>query len=105
VAVGGVGTDQVRKAGGREAREADGGCLISLCPQSEWLLETTLSLPWRPFISVIGVTIYTLNEDSNQVCECGWAGRGRGRGKRVGDVRMRLCARRADVFLRLRASS
>ena len=35
--------------------------------QAAWTLQTTLKLPWRPFIDVIGATEYTLNADANQV--------------------------------------
>eukprot|EP00197_Chlamydomonas_leiostraca_P006690 CAMPEP_0202873472 /NCGR_PEP_ID=MMETSP1391-20130828/23316_1 /ASSEMBLY_ACC=CAM_ASM_000867 /TAXON_ID=1034604 /ORGANISM="Chlamydomonas leiostraca, Strain SAG 11-49" /LENGTH=181 /DNA_ID=CAMNT_0049554695 /DNA_START=156 /DNA_END=701 /DNA_ORIENTATION=- len=35
--------------------------------RSEWELRTYLSLPWRPLISILGVTEYTLNEESNKV--------------------------------------
>lgn len=36
-------------------------------PQAEWTLQTTLALPWRPFVDVVGRTVYTLNADANQV--------------------------------------
>jgi hypothetical protein len=35
--------------------------------QAEWTLDTVLSLPWRPRVSILGSTIYTLNSDANQV--------------------------------------
>lgn len=39
-------------------------------PQSlkaHWTLQTTLKLPWRPYIDVIGATDYILNAEANQV--------------------------------------
>jgi hypothetical protein len=36
--------------------------------QAEWALDTYLSLPWRPRISILGATDYTLNDSANQVC-------------------------------------
>ncbi|KAF6257037.1 hypothetical protein COO60DRAFT_50429 [Scenedesmus sp. NREL 46B-D3] len=35
--------------------------------RAEWSLDTGLSLPWRPRVSILGSTIYTLNSDANQV--------------------------------------
>eukprot|EP00955_Chlamydomonas_euryale_P041817 352129-Chlamydomonas_euryale.AAC.1 len=35
--------------------------------RAEWTLSTTVKLPWRPFISIIGATEYTLNNDANVV--------------------------------------
>ena len=35
--------------------------------QAQWTLQTSLKLPWHPFIDVIGATEYILNEDANQV--------------------------------------
>jgi hypothetical protein len=39
----------------------------AVCDQAEWSLDTVLSLPWRPRVSILGSTIYTLNADANQV--------------------------------------
>ncbi|WIA38711.1 hypothetical protein OEZ86_002011 [Tetradesmus obliquus] len=35
--------------------------------QAEWTLDTVISLPWRPRVSILGSTIYTLNSDANKV--------------------------------------
>eukprot|EP00882_Tetradesmus_deserticola_P014698 GHRQ01015639.1.p1 GENE.GHRQ01015639.1~~GHRQ01015639.1.p1 ORF type:complete len:173 (+),score=49.24 GHRQ01015639.1:681-1199(+) len=35
--------------------------------QAEWTLDTVLSLPWRPRVSILGKTTYTLNSDANKV--------------------------------------
>ncbi|GAX75988.1 hypothetical protein CEUSTIGMA_g3431.t1 [Chlamydomonas eustigma] len=35
--------------------------------KADWTLETSLRLPWQPFISIGGSTEYTLNEDKNKV--------------------------------------
>lgn len=35
--------------------------------QAAWTLQTSLKLPWHPFLNVIGATEYTLNPDANQV--------------------------------------
>jgi len=37
--------------------------------RSEWELRTYLNLPWRPLISILGATDYTLNEQGNKVVE------------------------------------
>lgn len=34
---------------------------------AQWTLQTSLKLPWRPFLDVIGATKYVLNGDANQV--------------------------------------
>ena len=39
--------------------------------QAQWTLQTSVKLPWRPFIDVIGATEYVLNKDANQVLLCG----------------------------------
>lgn len=38
--------------------------------QAQWTLQTSVKLPWRPFIDVIGATEYILNDDANQVLLC-----------------------------------
>jgi hypothetical protein len=35
--------------------------------RAEWELATYLSLPWKPLISILGATEYTLNKDANKV--------------------------------------
>ncbi|KAL3138137.1 hypothetical protein ABBQ38_005365 [Trebouxia sp. C0009 RCD-2024] len=37
---------------------------------AQWTLQTSVKLPWRPFIDVIGATEYILNDDANQVLLC-----------------------------------
>ncbi|KAG1675492.1 hypothetical protein FOA52_001791 [Chlamydomonas sp. UWO 241] len=51
---------------GKTGRGSDGAAPPRVL-RSEWVLETTLKLPWRPRVSVIGATEYTLNADANQV--------------------------------------
>ncbi|KAK9829722.1 hypothetical protein WJX72_007527 [[Myrmecia] bisecta] len=35
--------------------------------KAQWKLQTYLKLPWRPFIDVLGTTLYTLNDDATKV--------------------------------------
>lgn len=35
--------------------------------QAEWTLDTVLALPWRPRVSILGSTVYTLSPDGNKV--------------------------------------
>eukprot|EP00879_Flechtneria_rotunda_P011357 GHRR01011862.1.p1 GENE.GHRR01011862.1~~GHRR01011862.1.p1 ORF type:complete len:199 (+),score=43.08 GHRR01011862.1:210-806(+) len=37
--------------------------------KAEWTLQTCLSLPWRPVISILGSTVYTLSREGNKVVE------------------------------------
>ena len=41
-------------------------CLVAAM-QADWELATWLSLPWRPYVSIGGRTVYTLNADANKV--------------------------------------
>ena len=43
--------------------------MVLLHLQAAWTLQTSLKLPWRPFLDVIGATEYTLNSDANQVVQ------------------------------------
>jgi hypothetical protein len=35
--------------------------------QAAWQLTTWLALPWKPYVDIQGRTVYTLNQDANQV--------------------------------------
>jgi hypothetical protein len=35
--------------------------------EARWALQSTLALPWRPFISIVGRTVYTLNPQATQI--------------------------------------
>lgn len=54
------------------ATTASASCLLgnivsTPCLQAEWKLSTGLALPWKPFVQILGRTVYTLNADANQV--------------------------------------
>ena len=35
--------------------------------QAEWTLRSTVKVPWRPFVDVIGATEYSLNPQQNRI--------------------------------------
>ena len=43
------------------------GAQTSCCLQADWTLRSTVKVPWRPFVDVIGATEYSLNLQQNRI--------------------------------------